>query len=315
MSLNKTTARLGTICILISLIFSSPTLATETFPLPYGGCDDTQRVLRLVSPRLTGYDIVELQQRLAELGFDPGPADGVYGPRTAQAVSDFQQAHRLPATGQVDVTTWETLGNGTYQPVQAGQEKPTGQLKIVIDISAHTLTVYSSGRPFKTYPVCVGKARTPSPVGEWKVVYKSTNWGDGFGTRWLGLNVPWGIYGIHGTNKPWSIGRAESHGCVRMHNRDVEQLYSWIPLGTPVKIVGDPALPPHVPRRALQSGTSGPDVVQMQLALREAGFYWGAADGRFGRITEMGVKYWQYLNDMEPTGKLPPEVPITNRPR
>ena len=47
------------------------------------------------------------------------------------------------------------------------------------------------------------------------------NWGGGFGTRWLGLNVPWGIYGIHGTNQPWSIGTQASAGCIRMFNRHV----------------------------------------------------------------------------------------------
>lgn len=311
----QTSARLGIICLLLGLILSRPGLAQETFPLPYGGCDDRNRVLYLTTPYLSGYDVVELQQRLAELGFDPGPVDGVFGRHTARAVTQFQETRRLPATGKVTTDTWEALGNGTYQPVQAAPEKPTGDLEIVIDISAHTLTVYSEGRPFKIFPVCVGKAGTPTPVGEWKVVYKSTSWGGGFGTRWLGLNVPWGIYGVHGTNKPWSIGRAESHGCVRMHNRDVEQLYSWVPVGTPVRIQGKPLLPPHIPRRVLQSGTNGPDVVQMQLGLREAGFYWGAADGRFGRITEMGVKYWQYLHDLEPTGKVPPEAPIAGRPR
>ena len=50
------------------------------------------------------------------------------------------------------------------------------------------------------------------------------------------LNVPWGIYGIHGTDKPWSIGQAVSHGCVRMYNQDAEELYGKVPVGTPVRI-------------------------------------------------------------------------------
>jgi lipoprotein-anchoring transpeptidase ErfK/SrfK len=54
------------------------------------------------------------------------------------------------------------------------------------------------------------------------------------GTRWMGLNQKG--YGIHGTRNPKSIGMALSHGCIRMHNRDVEELFAWIPIGTKVII-------------------------------------------------------------------------------
>ena len=54
------------------------------------------------------------------------------------------------------------------------------------------------------------------------------------GTRWLGLDKKG--YGIHGTRNPESINEAASHGCVRMYNHDVEELFEWIPVGTPVSI-------------------------------------------------------------------------------
>lgn len=50
------------------------------------------------------------------------------------------------------------------------------------------------------------------------------------------LSVPWGISGIHGTDKSWSIGQAVSHGCVRMYSNNAAELYSMVPLGTPVHI-------------------------------------------------------------------------------
>ena len=53
------------------------------------------------------------------------------------------------------------------------------------------------------------------------------------GTRRLDLGDG---YGIHGTDDPASIGHSVSHGCVRMHNEDVEQLYPMVPVGTPVYI-------------------------------------------------------------------------------
>ncbi|MBW7457466.1 L,D-transpeptidase [Paenibacillus sepulcri] len=92
----------------------------------------------------------------------------------------------------------------------------------------HQLVVSMQGQKFRTYSVAVGNPTTPTPVGEYQVMYKGKNWGASYGPRWLGLNVPWGYYGIHGTNKPYSIGQHQSHGCIRMHNRDV-----W----TSVKIV------------------------------------------------------------------------------
>lgn len=53
------------------------------------------------------------------------------------------------------------------------------------------------------------------------------------------MNVKWGNYGIHGTNKPWSIGQRQSGGCIRMLNKDVIDLYSRVDVGTPVKIIGE----------------------------------------------------------------------------
>ena len=123
---------------------------------------------------------------------------------------------------------------------------------------------------------------TLSPVGEWKIVHKGVNWGGGFGTRWLGLNVPWGIYGIHGTNKPSSIGTRASAGCIRMQNRDVEELFEWVSIGTPVRILGDP--PSHLEfSRHLRAPLSGSDVVFVQLQLHHLGFDPQGADGRFGK--------------------------------
>ena len=53
----------------------------------------------------------------------------------------------------------------------------------------------------------------------------------------MGLNVPWGQFGIHGTLDPYSLGWASSHGCIRMNNDEVAELYSIIPIGTKVTII------------------------------------------------------------------------------
>ncbi len=87
----------------------------------------------------------------------------------------------------------------------------------------------------KTYPVAVGRPITPTPKGTFRIINKSMNPGGAYGTRWMGLSKP--HIGIHGTNKPASIGKAASKGCIRMHNKDVEALYDLVPIGTTVKIV------------------------------------------------------------------------------
>ena len=81
----------------------------------------------------------------------------------------------------------------------------------------------------------VGKPSTPTPIGTFRIVNKAVNPGGPFGARWMGLSKP--HYGIHGTNKPSSIGRAVSHGCVRMFNKDVIEVFNLVPIGTVVKIV------------------------------------------------------------------------------
>ena len=116
---------------------------------------------------------------------------------------------------------------------------PEEDIAIIIDTINRTLTLIRDGQPDQQFQVAVGKPQTPSPVGTWEVIQKSTNWGTGFGARWLGLNVRWGIYGIHGTNKPASIGSYASHGCIRMHNEKVKQLYPLVSLNTPVYIIGN----------------------------------------------------------------------------
>jgi len=57
------------------------------------------------------------------------------------------------------------------------------------------------------------------------------------GTRWMGLNLKG--FGIHGTNVPSSIGKAASHGCVRMAKRDLEELFELVEVGDVVVIRGE----------------------------------------------------------------------------
>lgn len=73
---------------------------------------------------------------------------------------------------------------------------PAGNVNIVISVSERTLAIYSEGQVYKRYRIAVGKDSTPTPIGEWKIVWKDYNWGTGFGSRWMGLNVPWEALGL-----------------------------------------------------------------------------------------------------------------------
>lgn len=152
---------------------------------------------------------------------------------------------------------------------------------ILVDLEANTLGVFQNDKLLKTYTVAGGKPSTPSPIGTWTIISKDT-WGEGFGGRWMGFNVPWGKYGIHGTDKPGSIGWSSSHGCIRMRNNDVKELYKITPHGTKVIINGGPYGNFGSYLRPLEPGMRGSDVYEVQKYLKEKGYYNGNPDGIYG---------------------------------
>ena len=85
-------------------------------------------------------------------------------------------------------------------------EAPTGAMSIVVKIPARILELHEDGKIYKRYSIAVGRSETPTPIGDWRVIWKSHRSADVLGTRFLGIDVPWGGYGIHGTDRPWSIG-------------------------------------------------------------------------------------------------------------
>jgi lipoprotein-anchoring transpeptidase ErfK/SrfK len=130
---------------------------------------------------------------------------------------------------------------------------------VKIDTKTNMLEVREGDKLIAAYPVTIGSAHTASPIGEWKVgriakmpifrydkemLQHGTRSGSFYllppgprnpvGVMWIALNKK-GI-GIHGTNEPESIGRAASHGCVRLANWDVVRLATKIKSGDGVSI-------------------------------------------------------------------------------
>lgn len=165
---------------------------------------------------------------------------------------------------------------------------PQGLL-IWVELDRKRLIVYENGVETAVFPIASGARDTPSPVGAYRISYRFATELSGFGTRFLGLNVPFGQYGLHGTNVPGSIGRNASHGCIRLRVEDAERLYRIAPNGTRVVLEGGAygALTPGL--RTLREGDRGSDVQLLQRRLIQRGFLHGTADGVLGAETRAAV--------------------------
>jgi lipoprotein-anchoring transpeptidase ErfK/SrfK len=122
--------------------------------------------------------------------------------------------------------------------------------RIVVSIPDRKLAVIENDRVVRIFETAVGAPNSPSPTGSFTIInsIEHPTWytkgrtvppgpANPLGTRWLGLSQKG--YGIHGTNVPSSIGRNASHGCIRMRNRDVEQLFKMVAVGDVVELIGE----------------------------------------------------------------------------
>jgi lipoprotein-anchoring transpeptidase ErfK/SrfK len=133
---------------------------------------------------------------------------------------------------------------------EVSRAQATPKRQVLVSIPDRKLALLQDGEVVKVYPVAVGAGVSPSPVGQFKIVNrltKPTYYHSGtviepgpknpLGTRWMGLNQKG--FGIHGTNAPKSIGKAASHGCIRMAKADLEELFELVTVGDEVEIRGE----------------------------------------------------------------------------
>ncbi len=166
-------------------------------------------------------------------------------------------------------------------------------ITVIVDLFTHKLTYWQDGKRIRTLKIAVGKPATPSPIGVWHVMAKYQGWGGGFGTHFLALDVPWGIYGIHGTNKPNLVGKSVSLGCIRMRNEDVNWLYHHVNIQDCIIIEGNPLGHAYRLPRHLAEGERGSDVLLVQNRLRAGGWYRGRQDGIFADDLLLAVLRFQ----------------------
>ncbi|WP_346917325.1 L,D-transpeptidase family protein [Clostridium sp.] len=175
-----------------------------------------------------------------------------------------------------------------------------GNLAILADIGEEKLYLIDKEKniTLKEYSIASGKPKTPSPTGTWKVV-RMAKWSGGFGTRWIELNVPWGKFGIHGTNRPGTIGSEASHGCIRMFNKNVEELYEYVEPGMIVSIYAGPNGPFEDGLITLKPGDRGSDILEIQRKLKDKGYYPKDLDGIYGEDMKRYVIKFRKDNNLE----------------
>ncbi len=166
-------------------------------------------------------------------------------PVTSTAIPASQQPTAKPTT-----TTTTTTTAATSQPPKADL------VSLILKLKERKVYVYKGNAVVAKYPVAVGKKGWETPTGEWYVMEKITNPGwtsfknsstviapgasSPLGQRWIGFWTDGqDMIGFHGTPDPSSVGKAISHGCVRMYDKDVKALFPMVKIGTTVKVVNE----------------------------------------------------------------------------
>jgi L,D-transpeptidase ErfK/SrfK len=162
----------------------------------------------------------------------------------------------------------ERVAPGMELDVPAQHIAPTRHAEgIVVNLPQRMLYLYDEGRLKKSWPIAVGGSRWRTPAGRFEVVEmeEDPSWEvppsiqaemrrrgqrvrtrvppgllNPLGAYWIGLSV--GNIGIHGTSHPGSIYRFATHGCIRMHPDDIDELFGRVEVGMPVEIVYEPVL-------------------------------------------------------------------------
>ena len=186
-----------------------------------------------------------------------GPADPLQQPAPpAPAAASARQAPAPPATAPAAPTA------ATAQPA-------TSNRALVLDRRKRLVSLLENGQVLRQFPVAVGMPGWETPVGSFKVTNKTENpiWEhpergthtpagptNPLGSRWIGFHQDcqgrrgWDgeqmldvkgcvVAGFHGTPHRWTVGQALSHGCVRLYDEHVRQLFEFVSLGTPVTVL------------------------------------------------------------------------------
>jgi len=167
-------------------------------------------------------------------------------PTVFRVVSAIRRSDCTPAWYRVQLPI---KPNGAEGYVRAGAVRLASvRTRIVVQVSKRRLTLFRRGRPVLRTTVAVGSKATPTPTGSYYVNQRlvPTAPNGPYGPGAIGISAfsnvltGWtqgGPIAIHGTNEPWSIGRAVSNGCIRVRNSVLRRLFADTPAGTPVVVL------------------------------------------------------------------------------
>ena len=180
-------------------------------------------------------------------GLENTPSNISAGPKTpapsAPVSSDSPIAARPRPSTEAGLTS-------DQEPGASEPKTKTLDRFILVSIPDRRLALIDNGVVVKTYEIAVGAEDSPSPTGDYTIVSRVTDpvWyhegktvapgkANPVGSRWIGLSLKG--YGIHGTNRQSSVGKAVSHGCFRLKKKDVEELFTLVKIGDVVTIRGE----------------------------------------------------------------------------
>jgi lipoprotein-anchoring transpeptidase ErfK/SrfK len=165
-------------------------------------------------------------------------------------MTTLKQSTMAIAAGTALLIAVQAFGQTTTKTDLQQQGSEASKRVIVVSLEDRKLALVEDGQVKKVYTVAVGKPSTPSPTGTFTIERRVANptyhhggktvlpgAGNPVGSRWMGLSIHG--YGIHGTNEPKSIGKAASHGCIRMAKADLEEFYELVAVGDTVELVGE----------------------------------------------------------------------------
>lgn len=133
-----------------------------------------------------------------------------------------------------------------------GNAEKLGDPYVIVNKTSNRLALIEEGKIKEVYKVATGKSKELTPEGEFTITVKAIDpyyrkkdipGGDKtnpLGSRWIGFdarNTDGRTFGIHGNNNPAAIGRFVTAGCIRMYEKDVQELYSRLMVGTRIKVI------------------------------------------------------------------------------
>lgn len=161
----------------------------------------------------------------------------------------------LVILGLVFVVSFFVYNQDVLSPTNSQNEAkneniPTGDVSIKkqvkVDLSQQKMFLFESGKLVKEYSISSGLAESPTPTGEYKIIYKQEKLYSKLAGCWLSYWVGFtkdGLYGFHETpvcdgirEGEDNIGKPASHGCIRLKIGEADDFYSWSEIGMPIEI-------------------------------------------------------------------------------